>query len=296
VRRDNRHNFSVHFYHLYLGFNDAAAAAAAASGADSSAAASSVMSSSSLSSTFVSFLSLSSLLSSSTLQALIGFVPQLLLTPLLAWRLAKRDLPLCLFATTVMFVAFNKVCTAQYFVWYLYVLQRNVTQFRVCFVVVNPLLCLFATTFMFVAFNKVCTAQYFVWYLYVMQLNVTQFHVCFVVVNPLLCLFATTFMFVAFNKVCTAQYFVWYLYVMQLNVTPFLFFFCCCCFCCCCFFVVKCFVVQRHMKSFCIASERVHKSHFRSFSVHCNTNTTERCFQPRCAALLVANHCTRISL
>lgn len=48
---------------------------------------------------------------------LFSFVPQVVI--LLAFaRWFGRDLPLCLFLQTAVFVAFNKVCTAQYFVWY----------------------------------------------------------------------------------------------------------------------------------------------------------------------------------
>ncbi|KAF1913805.1 PIG-M-domain-containing protein [Ampelomyces quisqualis] len=50
----------------------------------------------------------------------LAFVPQLLLsavfTPL---ALAKKDLPSTMLAQTFAFVTFNKVCTSQYFLWYM---------------------------------------------------------------------------------------------------------------------------------------------------------------------------------
>lgn len=76
-RKDNRHNFSVYFYLLYLTFNSA------------------------------------------TSTALIAFLPQITLLIFAAWRLAKLDLPLALFTQTMIFVIFNKVVTAQYFLWYI---------------------------------------------------------------------------------------------------------------------------------------------------------------------------------
>lgn len=48
--------------------------------------------------------------------ALVGFLPQLVLQLLVALRCA-RDLPFCVLLQTALLVAFNKVCTAQYFVW-----------------------------------------------------------------------------------------------------------------------------------------------------------------------------------
>lgn len=77
-RADARHNFSAYFYAFYL----------AAPGSTLSAALSAA-----------------------------AFVPQVLLL-LVSARKLGRDLPFCLFVQTLIFVAFNKVCTAQYFVWY----------------------------------------------------------------------------------------------------------------------------------------------------------------------------------
>mmetsp|Transcript_32546 Transcript_32546/g.56288 ORF Transcript_32546/g.56288 Transcript_32546/m.56288 type:complete len:372 (+) Transcript_32546:178-1293(+) len=76
-RKDNRHNFSIYFYLLYLTYNTA------------------------------------------TSTGLIAFLPQFSLIIYAAWKLARLDLPLALFTQTMVFVIFNKVVTAQYFLWYI---------------------------------------------------------------------------------------------------------------------------------------------------------------------------------
>ncbi|KAI3960692.1 hypothetical protein MKX01_003866 [Papaver californicum] len=53
----------------------------------------------------------------SVVEKLISFLPQLIIQLVLIVRFAQ-DLPFCLFVQTVAFVAFNKVITAQYFVWF----------------------------------------------------------------------------------------------------------------------------------------------------------------------------------
>ena len=47
----------------------------------------------------------------------LAFVPQAVLLLVAAWRLG-HDLPFCMLIQTLIFVTFNKVCTAQYFIWY----------------------------------------------------------------------------------------------------------------------------------------------------------------------------------
>ncbi|KAG6589029.1 GPI mannosyltransferase 1, partial [Cucurbita argyrosperma subsp. sororia] len=53
----------------------------------------------------------------SVVEKLISFLPQLVVQLVLVLSFAE-DLPFCWFAQTVAFVAFNKVITAQYFVWF----------------------------------------------------------------------------------------------------------------------------------------------------------------------------------
>ncbi|XP_013777459.1 GPI mannosyltransferase 1-like [Limulus polyphemus] len=79
TRKDTRHNFSPFFYLLYL-----------YQGEDHY---------------WLSF---------------VTFIPQVILLLALAVIFhSPKDLPFCLFAQTLVFVSFNKVCTSQYFLWYL---------------------------------------------------------------------------------------------------------------------------------------------------------------------------------
>ncbi len=52
------------------------------------------------------------------LLGLTAFVPQLVLLLALAYRYAAEDIGTCICLQTVAFVALNKVCTVQYWVWY----------------------------------------------------------------------------------------------------------------------------------------------------------------------------------
>jgi|EP00945_MAST-04E_sp_MAST-4E-sp1_P007506 GPI mannosyltransferase 1 subunit M len=77
IRRDNRHNFSVYFYDIYLSYTTGSAINNGA----------------------------------------LAFFPQFGLIVLTGLKYG-RDLPFAMFLCTYIFVVFNKVCTAQYFLWY----------------------------------------------------------------------------------------------------------------------------------------------------------------------------------
>ncbi|XP_035220771.1 GPI mannosyltransferase 1-like [Stegodyphus dumicola] len=88
TRKDIRHNFSPYFYILYL-----------SEAVD--------LNTSVCISAFAFFIQ----------AALIAFVSWVLYLP--------KTLPACLFLETFIFVSFNKVCTSQYFLWYLCLLPLN---------------------------------------------------------------------------------------------------------------------------------------------------------------------------
>ena len=94
VRRDTRHNFSVYFYYLYLQGQQGAAVGLAAKA-----------------------------------QALCVMLPQLIVVAGIAVRFQK-DLNFAIFSQTLAFVAFNKVVTAQYFIWYIALLPLALPRTR----------------------------------------------------------------------------------------------------------------------------------------------------------------------
>jgi GPI mannosyltransferase 1 subunit M len=97
-RVDHRHNFSMHWYWIYLARAAAAAATTTAAAADASTDGG------------VLFLSLAGRLL---------FLPQLVLLLYSSLIIAPQNLSLALFVQTFLFVAHNKVITGQYFTWYL---------------------------------------------------------------------------------------------------------------------------------------------------------------------------------
>jgi len=93
-RRDHRHNFSPYFYLAYLTYPSK----------DGSVTPLSV-----------------NVFESLVRSPLVSFVPQMGLSVATGLMFGRRkdDLPFAWFVQTVIFVLFNKVCTSQYFLWYL---------------------------------------------------------------------------------------------------------------------------------------------------------------------------------
>lgn len=90
TRKDTRHNFSVYFYMLYLTVED-----------------------------------------DDVGLNVVTFLPQLVLLLALAKKFGNfHDMPFCLFCQTFVFVVYNKVCTSQYFLWYLAILPLVVKQLK----------------------------------------------------------------------------------------------------------------------------------------------------------------------
>lgn len=89
-RRDIKHNFSPYFYLLYLMTDQPA-----------------------------------------VWLSLVSFLPQCLIIVIFSLKLYRPTyLPLCLFLQTYAFVAFNKVCTSQYFLWFLSLLPLVIPRLR----------------------------------------------------------------------------------------------------------------------------------------------------------------------
>ncbi len=84
VRKDHRHNFSIFYYAIYL-------------------ASSSVDQTRRVVTTILTF---------------AGFVPQMASLVFVGMRFGRESFMFAIFLQTVIFVAFNKVITAQYFLWY----------------------------------------------------------------------------------------------------------------------------------------------------------------------------------
>lgn len=92
-REDHRHNFSPYFYHMYLNMGRRSIEQVA--------------------------LGAGVPLPRSIYDSnIIAFVPQMLMLAFVAWKLRANIAHACCIET-ILFVAFNKVCTVQYFVWFI---------------------------------------------------------------------------------------------------------------------------------------------------------------------------------
>ena len=124
-REDPRHNFSVYFLDTYLKLSSRLVAG---TGNDDSATAAlnalCMTNGSNACESVSGFGSLLEIYLASAFNKTYGlvirsFLPQILLIIFSAIRLSEANLCVCLLVQTMIFVAFNRVVTAQYFTWYL---------------------------------------------------------------------------------------------------------------------------------------------------------------------------------
>lgn len=128
-REDHRHNFSIHFYGIYLSRDSGTTYSAVFVDSLTNM----------LPAGFVNSLALwvyktidsvwlyagGNILDQVTMDGVLGglsglvlFAPQMLLFAAVVATFAPRNLPVCLLLQTMIFVSYNKVITAQYFTWY----------------------------------------------------------------------------------------------------------------------------------------------------------------------------------
>jgi len=126
TRKDHRHNFSIYYYSIYLSYDglDGSSAAPAAPPTLSTEAALAFMSTLASKPKGQLLQEAMQALHSIDLCRLLqqpahaAFLPQIMILVAMSLKL-HEDLPLCCLLQTICFVAFNKVCTAQYFVWWM---------------------------------------------------------------------------------------------------------------------------------------------------------------------------------
>ena len=120
---DFKHNFSVYFLDTYLRASATAVGANAYAHADAAGIAG-------IGVYNIDILHELHVLISSLVRS---FAPQVILVTTVAYCLAHKNLCVCLLIQTMLFVAFNRVITAQYFVWYLCLLPVSVPAKVSCF-------------------------------------------------------------------------------------------------------------------------------------------------------------------
>ncbi|ORX39963.1 PIG-M-domain-containing protein [Kockovaella imperatae] len=105
-RLDHRHNFSPYYYPIYLSISESSMSTPTSS-------------------------SILSALSAFSQHPLASFVPQMGLATFIGLYLTqKTSLEFAIFLQTVTFIAFNKVCTSQYFTWFIPLLPSVIPHLR----------------------------------------------------------------------------------------------------------------------------------------------------------------------